>query len=78
MAMYDEYFNMDYRPELHNGDIIIFPSFVEHYVLSGGTGSTIAGNVFLTPSPDVWLFKRHVGGATDILDRGSTPLTSIS
>ena len=21
--------------------------------------------------------KRHVGGATDILDRGSTPLTSI-
>ena len=22
--------------------------------------------------------KRHVGGATDILDRGSTPLTSIS
>ena len=53
MAMYDEYFNMDYRPELHNADIIIFPSFVEHYVLSGGTGSTIAGNVFLTPSPDL-------------------------
>ena len=50
MAMYDEYFTMDYRPELHNGDIIIFPSFVEHYVLSGGTGTTIAGNVFLTPS----------------------------
>ena len=35
-----------------NGDIIIFPSFVEHYVLSGGVGTTIAGNVFLTPSPD--------------------------
>ena len=52
MAMYDEYFNMDYRPELHNGDIIIFPSFIEHYVLSGGVGTTIAGNVFLTPSPD--------------------------
>ena len=52
MAMYDAYFNMDYRPELHNGDIIIFPSFVEHYVLSGGTGTTIAGNVFVTPSPD--------------------------
>jgi len=42
-----------YTPEVEEGDIIIFPSFVEHYVLSGGTGSTIAGNVFLTPSPDV-------------------------
>tara|TARA_B100001996_G_C18643741_1_gene586614 strand:+ start:1139 stop:1687 length:549 start_codon:yes stop_codon:yes gene_type:complete len=50
MAMYDGYFNMDWRPELHTGDIIIFPSFIEHYVLSGGTGSTIAGNVFVTPS----------------------------
>ena len=50
MSMYDEYFTMDYRPELHNGDIIIFPSFVEHYVLSGGTGTTIAGNVFLSPT----------------------------
>jgi len=50
MAMYDEYFMMDYRPELHKGDIIIFPSFVEHYVLSGGTGTTIAGNVFLSPT----------------------------
>tara|TARA_B100001250_G_scaffold209030_1_gene179403 strand:- start:47 stop:568 length:522 start_codon:yes stop_codon:yes gene_type:complete len=50
MSMYDEYFMMDYRPELHKGDIIIFPSFVEHYVLSGGTGTTIAGNVFLSPT----------------------------
>ena len=49
MAMYDQYFCMYLRPELHNGDIIIFPSFVEHYVLSGGTGSTISGNVFLSP-----------------------------
>ena len=42
-----------YTPEVEEGDIIIFPSFVEHYVLSGGVGTTIAGNVFLTPSPDV-------------------------
>ena len=50
MAMYDSYFNMDYRPELGTGDIIIFPSWVEHYVLTGGEGSTISGNVFVTPS----------------------------
>ncbi len=49
MAMYDGYFGTDWRPELHTGDIIIFPSFVEHYVLNGGTGTTIAGNVSLRP-----------------------------
>ena len=36
------------KPNLRNGDIIIFPSFVEHYVLSGGVGSTISGNVHIT------------------------------
>tara|TARA_B100000287_G_C20300577_1_gene649682 strand:+ start:89 stop:631 length:543 start_codon:yes stop_codon:yes gene_type:complete len=44
-----EFFGLDWRPELHTGDIIIFPSFVEHFVLSGGKGSTIAGNVYLSP-----------------------------
>lgn len=45
MYMYNSIFYPDMKPELHSGDIIIFPSFVEHYVLSGGEGSTIAGNV---------------------------------
>ena len=36
------------KPKLTNGDIIIFPSFVEHYVLSGGVGTTISGNVHIT------------------------------
>ena len=35
--------------ELKQGSIVIFPSFIEHYVLTGGEGSTIAGNVFLSP-----------------------------
>ena len=47
--MYDGIFTLDWRPELHTGDIIIFPSFIEHYVLSGGTGTTIAGNVMISP-----------------------------
>tara|TARA_R100001509_G_C4771247_1_gene183092 strand:+ start:124 stop:642 length:519 start_codon:yes stop_codon:yes gene_type:complete len=48
MYMYDSIFYPDMRPELHSGDIIIFPSFVEHYVLTGGKGSTISGNVSVT------------------------------
>ena len=47
MAMYDGYFNMDYRPELHNGDIIIFPSFLMHMVNAGNEGTTISGNIYM-------------------------------
>ena len=36
------------KPKLTVGDIVIFPSFVEHYVLSGGVGTTISGNVHIT------------------------------
>jgi len=50
MPMYKEFFVEEWCPELKAGSIIIFPSFIEHYVLSGNTGSTIAGNVFLTMS----------------------------
>ena len=49
MSMYDRYFGEDWVPELKQGSIVIFPSFIEHYVLTGGEGSTIAGNVFLSP-----------------------------
>ena len=49
MSMYDDYFREDWVPQLKPGQIIIFPSFIEHYVLTGNEGSTIAGNVFLGP-----------------------------
>lgn len=39
---------MNWQPEVSAGTIIIFPSFLEHFVLAGNIGSTIAGNVTLT------------------------------
>lgn len=41
-------FPVTWRPKVDPGTIIIFPSFLEHYVLKGNQGSTIAGNINLT------------------------------
>jgi len=38
-------FPLDYRPQLETGSIIIFPSFLQHFVCPGNIGSTIAGNI---------------------------------
>tara|TARA_B100001029_G_C14930201_1_gene377185 strand:- start:135 stop:710 length:576 start_codon:yes stop_codon:yes gene_type:complete len=35
----------DFYPKLSSSNIIIFPSWVEHYVNSGNEGITIAGNI---------------------------------
>ena len=40
-------FPLDFRPELKKGDIIIFPSFIEHFVMPGNIGSTISGNIYI-------------------------------
>ena len=40
-------FPLDFRPNLAAGSIIIFPSFIEHYVKPGGKGTTISGNVYM-------------------------------
>ena len=40
-------FPFSWKPEVEPGTIIIFPSYLEHYVLPGNEGSTIAGNVAL-------------------------------
>jgi hypothetical protein len=40
-------FSSTWRPKLEAGSILIFPSFLEHYVLAGNIGTTIAGNVNL-------------------------------
>ena len=40
-------FPLDYRPKLETGSIIIFPSFLMHYVLPGKKNTTIAGNVYI-------------------------------
>jgi len=38
---------LDFRPELKTGNIIIFPSFLKHFVRPGNVGSTIAGNIYM-------------------------------
>lgn len=40
-------FPLDFRPELKKGNIIIFPSFLEHFVRPGSVGSTISGNIYM-------------------------------
>ena len=40
-------FPLDFRPILHKGDMIIFPSFLMHFVRPGKTGSTISGNIYM-------------------------------
>lgn len=42
-----KYFQATWRPKLEPGSILIFPSYLEHYVLAGNIGITIAGNVNL-------------------------------
>ena len=39
------YFTQAYKPNFVSGDIVIFPSFLEHFVLAGNKGSTISGNI---------------------------------
>ena len=38
---------LDFRPELTAGDMIIFPSYLEHFVRPGSIGSTISGNIYM-------------------------------
>lgn len=40
-------FPLDFRPNLNKGDILIFPSFLEHFVMPGNEGSTISGNLYM-------------------------------
>jgi hypothetical protein len=47
MGIYAPAFPMNYRPKVGPGTIIIFPSFIEHHVLAGNEGTTIAGNIRL-------------------------------
>jgi hypothetical protein len=47
MGYFAPAFPPNWRPKLDPGSILIFPSFLEHYVLAGNSGSTIAGNVNL-------------------------------
>ena len=42
-----EGFPLDFRPNLEAGKIIIFPSFLQHFVRPGGKGTTISGNVYM-------------------------------
>jgi hypothetical protein len=47
MGYFAPAFPPNWRPKVGPGTMILFPSFLEHYVLAGNKGSTIAGNVNL-------------------------------
>ncbi len=47
-----ESFPMSWKPEVKAGTMIIFPSFLEHFVLAGNVGTTIAGNISLEYIPE--------------------------
>jgi len=38
-------FNKDYEPNLKQGDMIVFPSYLEHWVRPNSGNTTIAGNI---------------------------------
>ena len=42
-----EKFPLDYKPELGPGNMIIFPSFMMHFVNAGNVGHTISGNIYM-------------------------------
>ena len=39
-------FPLDFSPKVSPGNIIIFPSFIEHFVPPGNEGITISGNIY--------------------------------
>jgi hypothetical protein len=47
MGYFAPAFPPNWRPKVGPGTMILFPSFLEHYVLAGNNGTTIAGNVNL-------------------------------
>ena len=50
-AMYGHVIPMDFMPQITSGNIVIFPSWIEHFVTTGNEGTTIAGNIYLTEPP---------------------------
>ena len=38
-------FFKDYEPNLKQGDIIVFPSYLEHWVKPNSNNITVAGNI---------------------------------
>ena len=50
-GMYMNTIPMDFVPIIPSGHIIIFPSWIEHFVMSGNEGETISGNVYLQEPP---------------------------
>ena len=41
----NKFFLKDYEPNFKKGDIIVFPSYLEHYVKPNSNNTTIAGNI---------------------------------
>ncbi len=45
--VYSDVLQMDFIPKVPSKHIIIFPSWIEHFVTSGNEGTTISGNIHL-------------------------------
>lgn len=50
-GLYANVLPMDFIPKIPSGHIVIFPSWIEHFVMSGNTGTTISGNIYLEQPP---------------------------
>ena len=46
-------FNNDYEPNLKQGDMIVFPSYLEHWVRPNSGNTTIAGNIKIVDMKNV-------------------------
>jgi hypothetical protein len=44
-SMDNKIFIKDYEPDLKQGDIIVFPSYIEHWVRPNSNNVTVAGNI---------------------------------
>ena len=51
-GVYSEVLPMDFIPKVPPKHIVIFPSWVEHFVVDGNEGITISGNIYLTEPPE--------------------------
>jgi len=43
-----KFFKEQFKPQCRQGQIIVFPSFIEHMVQKHNNSTTIAGNIFIT------------------------------
>ena len=57
----EQIFQMSFEPKLKKGSIIIFPSYLEHYVRKNTkSGSTISGNIKITAIDNSYISQEKI------------------